>query len=150
MKRVGWSRDFPTSRMKVGYDQCEGGESREPPYHPLPHWTQCRRVPQSRDFLTLTLENNDEPGSWYAFWVVPWDTPYRTLLGYVKIVSKKVVDWARMPFGSMFADFIFRKRILGGGLIVTEALPKFGNGNGNGNDWHVRPETRAAKRAITL
>ena len=51
---------------------------------------------------------------------------------------KKIVDCARMPFGSMFADFIFRKRIRGG-LIVTEALPNFGNGNGNGNDWHVRP-----------
>ena len=59
------------------------------------------------------------------------------------------VDLARMPFGSMFADFIFRKRIRGGGLIVTEALPKFGNGNGNGNDWHVRPETRVDKRAKT-
>jgi hypothetical protein len=34
-----------------------------------------------------------------------------------------------MPFGSMFGDFIFRKRIRG--LIVTEALPNFGNGNGN-------------------
>jgi hypothetical protein len=65
-------------------------------------------------FLTLTLENNDESGSWYAFWVVGDNTPSRTLLGSVKVVSKKVVDLGRMLFGSMFGDFIFRKRIRGG------------------------------------
>ena len=38
------------------------------------------------DSLTLTLKNNDEPGSWYVFWVVHGALYLETLLGGIQDV----------------------------------------------------------------